>query len=313
MIFDAHGDILTDMYEQAVKGNENSFKQRHLDLYKKGGVTHSIFVNWTDPKEENPEVFDQIFDASLKEINENLDIFKICTSTSDMEESLKEDKIGVILGIEGIKNLRDIKHLEELYHKGVRHASLTWNEANKFANGLDNDTDGLTPLGFDVISKMEELGMIIDLAHTNHHSYFDIINHTKKPVIISHGNTKALCSHRRNYTDQQLYALKEKNGVIGICGIAPFVSDNKKDQTVTYMAKHINYVKELIGVEHVGIGFDLCYYLFEDRKDNNLEGLLTMEDANNVFIELKKLGFTDDEIELVKYKNFERVIKEILG
>jgi len=313
MIFDAHGDILTDMYEQSLFFNKDSFQKRHLDLYKKGGITHSIFVNWTDPKEPNPAVFDDIFTRSLQEIKGNKDVFKICYNHQDMMDSLNQEKIGVIIGIEGIKNLRNVDHLKDLYQKGVRHASLTWNEANDYANGLDNDTNGLTEKGFEIIKTMEELGMIIDLAHTNKFTFDDIINTTTKPVIISHGNTKALCSHRRNYTDEQLLKIKEKNGVIGICAIPAFVSDDKETQTVSYMAKHIQYVRDLIGINHVGIGFDLCYYLFDDRMDNGLEGLREMDDAPNLFLELKKLGFSDEEIELVKHGNFERVIKEILG
>jgi membrane dipeptidase len=313
MIFDAHGDILTDMFEQSVMKNENSFSKRHLELYKQGGITHSIFVNWTDPQEENPQVFNDIFNAALTEIKHNPDIFQICYNHQDMLESEKRGKLGIILGIEGIKNLRDIPHLEDLYNKGIRHASLTWNEANKYANGLDNDTDGLTKEGFKVIEKMEELGMIIDLAHSNKHTFDDIINHTTKPVIISHGNTKALCNHRRNYTDEQLFQIKEKNGVIGICAIPAFVSSEEQNQTVAYMAKHIKYVKDLIGIDHVGIGFDLCYYLFGGRVDNGLDGLRHMNDAPNLFVELQKLGFSETEIEQVKHLNFERVIKEILG
>ena len=313
MIFDAHGDILTDMYEQAKKGVTNSFKKRHLDNYKLGNVTHSIFVNWTTPKGDNPELFTDIFEYGIKEINENSDIFRICYNTSDMKQSLEEEKIGVILGIEGIKNMKDVNHLHDLYKKGIRHATLTWNESNKFANGLDNESDGLTPLGFDVIKTMNELGMIVDLAHTNEHTFNDIITTSTTPVIISHGNAKALCGHRRNYTDDQLFKLKENNGVIGICAIMPFVGDDLKDQTVEYMAQHIKYVRDLIGIDHVGVGFDLCYYLNNDVDDNKMPGFKTMADAGNLFIELEKLGFTDSEIEQVKFKNFERIVKTILG
>lgn len=312
MIFDAHGDILTDIYQEHRKGNKDSFKKRHLDLYKKGGVTHSIFVNWTDPKNTNEHTFDAIFEESLKEVKDN-DIFKICTTHHDMIQSLKLGKLGIILGIEGLKNLRDIPHLEDLYQKGVRHASLTWNEANKYANGLDNTSDGLSKKGIELVKKMEELGMIIDLAHTNKYTFNDILNHTTKPIIISHGNTKALCNHRRNYTDEQLLKIKERNGVIGVCAIPIFVSEEPGNQTISYMAKHIKHIKDTIGIEHVGIGFDLCYYLYEGVTRNNLQGLETMENAKNIIEELKQLQFTDSEIELVLHGNFERVIKEILG
>ena len=314
MLFDAHGDILTDMYEQRRNGVKDSFKKRHLQLYKEGGITHSIFVNWTNPKTNNPSEFTEIFKYAFEEIAENLDIFQICLNTTDMIDSVHNKKIGVILGIEGLSQLESVNQMKELYRQGIRHASLTWNEVNGYAAGLDNlNTKGLTAKGKELLSVMEELGMIIDLAHLNGTSFDDVINHTKGPVIISHGNTKALCPHRRNYTDEQLLKIKEKNGVIGICGIMPFVANDPANQNVSYMAKHIDHAVKTIGIDHVGFGFDVCYYLFSGVSDNKLEGFKTMKDTVNVLVELQKLGYSDEDIEKIKYKNFFRVIKEVLG
>ena len=289
MIFDAHGDILTDMYRQAKRGTKDSFKNRHLDFYKEGGITHSIFVNWTNPKTENKQEFNEIFDAAFKELASNLDIFEICYNAVDMIKSFEKNKIGIILGIEGLSQLESVDHMVELYKQGVRHASLTWNEVNDYGSGLDNlNTKGITKKGKELLAKMEELGMLIDLAHLNEKSFNEVISLTKGPVIISHGNTKALCSHRRNYTDKQLHMIKEKNGVIGICGIMPFISDVEENQNVAYMAKHIDHVVKTIGIDHVGFGFDVCYYLYNDISDNRLEGFKTLADTQNVIVELQK-------------------------
>ena len=133
MIFDAHGDILTDLYQEVQKGNRESFRSRHLANYKTAGITHSIFVNWTDPSTENPHLFQDIFHHAFLEMNNMIDIFHIVTSYSDMAISMNLDKIGVILGIEGLSQLRDVSELQELYQKGVRHATLTWNEINPYA------------------------------------------------------------------------------------------------------------------------------------------------------------------------------------
>ena len=312
MLIDAHGDILTDMYEQTTKGNKNSFKTRHLQHYKNAGITHSIFVNWTDPKTEDLLLFEKIFDNAFKELKANDDIFHICLNYDDMEQSLKEDKIGVIIGMEGIMQLRDVDHLRELYSKGVRHAGLTWNEVNKYSAGLSSETNGLTLLGKEILSEMEKLGMIIDLAHANPRSFTEIVNYTKGPIIISHGNTKELCDHIRNYTDIQLKMIQERNGVIGICGIAPFISNDPYTATVTQMASHIDYAVKTIGIDHVGIGFDVCYYLSEEVDSNRVEGFQTMSDAVNLFTELEKLGYTKDELHKIKYQNFARVFKQVL-
>ncbi len=310
MLFDAHGDILTDMYEQNKKGNKNSFKVRHLDYYKKAGITHSIFVNWTNPKTENETEFKEIFSNAFEELKHNNDIFHICLNYEDL--LTPSDKIGVLIGMEGIMQLENVNHLRDLYSKGVRHAGLTWNEVNKYASGLSSESEGLTLLGKEVLAEMESLGMIIDLAHANPRTFNEIFENTTQPLIISHGNTKHLCNHIRNYTDEQLHMVKERNGVIGICGIAPFISSNKENQTVEYMAAHIDYAVKTIGIDHVGIGFDVCYYLYENVTSNHVDGFMNIGEAGNLFLELEKLGYTEDEIDKIKYKNFFRVFKEIL-
>ncbi len=312
MIFDAHADILTDLYQQAIKGNKHSFQKRHLEEYKRGNITHSIFVNWTDPKTDNKHLFDDIFDYALTVLDSNQDIFHIVRNYNDMQLAADGEKIGVIVGMEGIMQLRDVNHLRELYRRGVRHASLTWNEINKYAGGLSSETHGLTLLGIEILHEMEKLGMIIDLAHSNPITFQQILDHTTGPVIISHGNTKSLCDHIRNYTDEQLQKIKERNGVIGICGITSFVSDKKKNQTVRYMAKHIDYAVKLIGIDHVGIGLDVCYYLGTTTDNNMLEGFKHIGDVTNLFIELEKMGYNEEAINKIKYKNFERIVKEVL-
>jgi len=313
MLFDAHGDILTDLYLQSNKGNKGSFRKKHLQHYQNAGVTHSIFVNWTDPNTDNPSEFREIWDNAFGEMEAYTDIFKVCLNTKDMDESVKENKIGVILGMEGIMQLEGVQHLRELYNKGVRHAGLTWNEVNKYSAGLSSETEGLTKLGKEILSEMQKLGMIIDLAHSNPKSFDDILDFTEGPIIVSHGNTKALCNHIRNYTNEQLLSLKKRNVVIGICGIGAFIADKEENRTVAKMAEHIDYAVKRIGIDHVGIGLDICYYLREGATSNKVKGLETMSDAPNIFKELVNLGYTESEIEKIKYGNFYRVIQEVLG
>jgi len=313
MIFDAHGDILTDMYQQKLYNNKNSFKKRHLALYKKGGITHSIFVNYTDPYHGNKELFLNIFENAFSELKKNNDIFKLCLNYNDMLISASENKIGVIMGMEGIMQLEDVEQLNELYRRGVRHASLTWNEENDYASGLDNpNTKGLTLKGIKILNEMEKLGMLVDLAHLNEKSFFDVIENTTSPIIISHGNTKTICNHRRNYTDEQLKAISDRDGVIGICGIASFISNELEHQNVQYMVKHIDHAVKVMGIDHVGLGFDFCYYLYPNGQNNRVTNLLTIADVPNIFKELKNIGYNNEDIGKIKHLNFERVIKTIL-
>lgn len=313
MLFDAHADILTDMFQEFEKGTSPSFKRRHLEAYQQAGITHSIFVNWTNPATTDPQLFEHIFEHAFSELEASQDIFHICRTYDDLFIATESNKIGVIIGMEGIMQLRDVEQLRYLYNKGVRHAGLTWNEVNKYAAGLSSESEGLTLLGKEILSEMQRLGMVIDLAHANPRTFQEILNHTSGPIIISHGNTKALCPHIRNYTDEQLLQIKERDGVIGICAIAPFIGETVAQQTVAYMAKHIDYAVQLMGIDHVGIGFDICYYLGDEVSSNRVQGFQTMADANNVFIELQKLGYTEAQIEQIKFGNFARVLQKVLG
>lgn len=314
MIFDAHGDILTDMYLQNQnKADLDSFRRRHLTLYRKAGINASIFVNYTDPSTEDEGLFDRIFEVALAEIKQNQDIFWLSLNTRDLLRAESEDKIGVIIGVEGVKFLRGKTHLEALYDKGLRHMILTWNEHNRYGAGISQPDIGLSQMGIELIQKAEELGIIIDLAHAGRQSFDDILAYTKKPVIISHGNAFGLFEHPRNYTDEQLLKIKARNGVIGLTAVAAFLSDQKEEQTVRTLAKHIDYVVKLIGIDHVGLGLDVCYYLGGPFENTRVKGLETIGDLDNLFSCLKEMGYDQMALNKIKSGNFLRIIKSILG
>ena len=311
MIFDAHGDILTDIYEENLKGHKDSFRTKHYPLYKKAGITHSIFVNWTDP-EKKSYVFDDIFDDGIKAMHDMHDIIKVCYTYEDLLQAEKENKLGIIIGVEGLKYLKEVNDIKTLYQRGLRHAIITWNEQNDYASGALIKEGGLTDKGKLLVQTMESVGMIIDLSHANPLTFDDVIDVATKPIIVSHGNAKAICDHPRNYTDEQLLKLKEKDGVIGVCGIANFISTEKENHTVQYMAKHIDYMVKLIGIDHVGLGLDVCYYLYEGRTSTNVKGFETIAELPNLFEELRKLNYSEEDINKIKYQNFFKVIKTIL-
>ena len=312
MIFDAHGDILTDIYEEFKKGNKDSFRTKHYPLYVKGGISHSIFVNWTDPYQKTKEDFDQTFDVAIDELKKSADIVKICLNYDDVKKAQEEHKLGVILGIEGLKYLDNPEAMKDLYHRGVRHAIITWNEENDYATGVAETESGLKDKGKELLSWMEKLGMIIDLSHANPKTFDDVMNYTCGPIIVSHGNAKALCDHRRNYTDDQLKRLKERDGVIGVCAVPNFISSNPELQTVEYLAKHIDYIVQLIGIDHVGLGLDVYYYLMDHKTSTGVKGLETIAQAHNILHVLKTMGYDEDDLAKIAYQNFDRILFKVL-
>lgn len=314
MLFDAHADILTDMYLQYKKtGTYDSFRRRHLEKYKKADVKASVFVNFTDPYYDNSQVFDEIFDVAFHELDQSKDILTICKNSHDIEQASKDGLIGVLVGAEGLHFLKDLNYLRELYDKGLRHAILTWNETNQYGSGVSDLRNGLTEEGLNLIREMEKLGIIIDLAHSNKQTFFDVLNNVTKPVFLSHGNCRALCDHIRNYTDEQLLKLKENGGVLGITAVAPFLSRSRAEFNVKKMAEHIDYAVKLIGIDHVGLGLDVCFYLNDGLTSTNVQGMEDIDQINNLYECLKDLGYSKEDIEKISYKNFMNVVKTVLG
>ncbi len=314
MIFDAHGDILTDMYQESLKKRTyDSFKQRHLEKYIKGDIKISIFVNYTDPYKQDKLVFNEIFAVGFKEIELNQDIFGLVLEYKDIERFNKEGKIAVIIGVEGIKYLSSKDELIKLYKQGLRHLSLTWNEANDYGCGILGGDSGLSDKGKEILDIAKDLGMIIDLAHANESTFFDVINYVKQPIIVSHANIRNICFHPRNLTDEQLLAIKATNGVIGLTNVANFIAKEREDHTVKNLAKHIDYAIKLLGVDHVGLGFDICYYLGERFNNTLVKDFEDISKTKNLIKELKSLGYNEEDLDKIKYKNFLRVVKEVLN
>lgn len=322
MIFDAHGDIWTDVTVKRQEGKENIFKNFHLERYKKGQVNAGIFVIWIDPpNDKNPQKRAlEIIENMSVEITNNKDIFKIITRYEDMKEAMQDDKLAVMIGSEGLSYIgTNINLINTLYLLGVRHASLTWNEENDLATGAKGNPDrGLTKAGVKTIKRLEELGMIVDVSHANDKTFWDIYNITTKPFIASHSNCRALCNSLRNLTDEQLKAIKEKGGVVGLNAFADFVDDDPKNRDIEHLVNHLDHMVEIMGIDHVGLGFDFDDYLtgetlsFFAEGDSSTIGFENITKVPKLIEILGSRGYSSEDIEKIKYKNFTRIIQQIL-
>lgn len=180
------------------------------------------------------------------------------------------------------------------------------------ASGVRGDYNkGLTALGKKVIQKMQNKGMIVDVSHLNDKSFFDVIDITSSPIIASHSNARALCNSLRNLTDEQLKAIRDVNGVVGLNSYKNFVDENKDKQNIDRAIDHIKYIADKIGIDHIGLGFDYNEY-FEDEDKPYIKGLENASKSYDIIKKLKEAGFNSEEIEKIEYKNFHRIIKEIL-
>lgn len=306
MIFDGHGDILTDVTIEARKGID-IWKTYHKSRYEQAGVNSGIFVNFTNPNvETQKEDFKEITKVALPYFKNNPD-FNIIYNKEDFIDG----KFNLILGIEGMAAVDSSDELEALFEAGYRHIGITWNEKNNFASGAQNE-GGLTEEGAKLIEKCNQLGMIVDFAHLNDDSFIDAAKVTSKPILFSHGNIRALCEHPRNLNEQELELLVESNGVIGLAAMNFFINEDKENATIDDLVAQVVYMKENYGIDYVGFGFDFCYYLGSHQGQNDVKGLEHIDDVPTLITKLEDAGLTSNEIEKVAYKNMLRLVKEHL-
>ncbi len=307
MIFDGHGDILTDVTEQMREGVD-IWTEYHAPRYAKAGVDSGIFVNFTNPNSASQKAdFEEISNVALPYFKEH-DDFNIVYGKDDFVS----DKFNLILGIEGMAAIDSSDQVEELFNLGYRHIGITWNEKNNFASGAKNE-GGLSEEGEKLINKCNQLGIVVDFAHLNYESYIDAAKVTSKPILFSHGNVRALCDHPRNLDDAQLKLLADSKGVIGLAAMNFFLTEEKDEASIDNLIEHIIYIKDNFGIDYVGFGFDFCYYLGSHHDYNDVEGLKHIDDVPAIISKMKAAGLTMEEIEKVCYKNMMRVVKEHLN
>jgi len=225
----------------------------------------------------------------------------LCKNSSDLDSAWKNNKIAAFISIENALGIDDLKSLDLLYKKGVRMMSLTWNEDNHLGGGAYGKNIGLTDLGYSVIRKMNELGIIVDVSHSSENTFYDICSDSSAPVIASHSNSYTLCPDRRNLKDEQFIKIKEKGGVVGINYYPPFLTKNNSC-TYKYIVRHIMHFLSLGGEDNICLGSDF------DGIDYIADGISGVADVYKILDTLSQLGVSEHIIEKIAYKNILRII-----
>ncbi len=190
----------------------------------------------------------------------------ICKSYRDIENALKEDKIALLITMEGAEPLgKDLDLLRVFYELGVRSMGLTHARTNEAGHGgifasAGSSQEGLTEFGRDLLRECEALGVIIDLAHINPAGFNEILSRTTKPPIVSHTNVRRYYDIERNISDDQIKMIGERRGVIGVNSV--LVSPKEETSTLDCYVDHIEHIANLIGIDGVGIGFDFFEFIY---------------------------------------------------
>ena len=308
-IFDMHADIGTDCMDNIQI--ENAFKVRHIDKLKKGEIGGVFTACYFEGKESWKQMQDMILNMNKQiKLNEN-EVRQI----KSKEDLIEDDKLLTLISVEGMCGITEDfeNRIQWMYDNGVRVAIMAWNESNALCEGWTHDPcRGLTDAGKSVVKKMNDLNMIIDVSHLNEKSFWDVIEYSKKPIIASHSNYRNICAHGRNLTEQQIKAIAAKGGLIGLNAAKSMAHADNELKTVETLAKHARAMADLVGVEHIGCGFDFMDYLEGWNDSRMVKGMESAEFAQSLPKALKGEGFSDEEVEMICFKNTLNFLKNNL-
>lgn len=288
---------------------ENDLKVDIKKLQKGGSLAQffSLFIE-TEKGEGHNEKCIRMLDNLEKQLGINKEFIEICTNFQQYKNVTEKGKIGAFLTIEEGEALEgNLDNLKYFKDRGVSLITLTWNYENKI--GYPNckakfRNNGLKFLGIDMVSEMNNLGMLVDVSHLSDGGFWDVVKHSKDPFIASHSNARGACNHPRNLTDEMIKALSNKGGVMGINFCNDFLG-KAEVAAIKDMVTHIKHIRNVGGIDVIALGSDF------DGIDNEVE-MKNVSEMDKLAEALLKNGFNLTEVEKIFYKNGERIIKDVL-
>lgn len=247
VLIDTHNDVLSSAVLEG-KNISHRIADGHSDLdrLKEGGVDVQFFSVYTGPESRNKEARpDDPFGRGVyKDANQEIDSLEsiavrnpgrmtLAKNYKGVKKGIRKKKLVALIGVEGghmIEN--DMQKLEALYRRGMRYMTLTWNNSTPWASSAMDETlnpgklkqKGLTDFGRQIVKRMNELGIIVDLSHTGEQTFYDAIATTTKPVLLSHSSVWSICPVFRNVKDEQIKAVAKNGGVICVNFYSGFIS-----------------------------------------------------------------------------------------
>ncbi len=359
ILVDSHNDILTTAIGKGYSIDQNLKGEAYTDLtrLKEGGVDVQIFSVFGDGLQKNPYNFANMqIDTLYAWIARNPSKMMLVKTPADLEKAVKEHKLASMIGVEGGHMIEDkLENLDVLFNRGARYMTLTWNNSTSWASSAWAETldtlknhgqkKGLNDFGKEIVGHMNKLGMLVDLSHVGVQTFYDAINTSTKPVLVSHSCVYSLCPVPRNMNDGQIRALGKNGGVIQLNFYSGFLDStyNKKQKLFTtkhkaerdsllaknaepYFAddylftKYKNEVQDMrppisLLIDHIDyivklIGVDHVGLGSDfDGSESSPKGLDGVEDYPKITKALLERGYSKTDVEKILGGNFIRVFK----
>ena len=251
MIADAHVDLLMELaYRERRLGEANVFARTWLPLLEQGGVglqVCPVYVDVTVQPEGSLREALSLVASFHRAVSENGDRVVQVETAADLDRVESGERLGLLLSLEGVECFGVEIWPADVFHTlGVRMAGLTWNRRNAFADGAAEDGGGLSRLGRELVDRLVELGIVLDLAHASSGVYAELLERAAgAPILCSHGGCRAVHDTPRNLDDDQLRALADAGGLFGLM-LHPLAID-PQERTIDRVIDHLEHAASLLG------------------------------------------------------------------
>ena len=345
IIFDGHNDLLLHLYRAGRSSAADAFirgRDGALDLLKAkaggfGGGFFAVYIpSPTDEAFKMEQMAKPAYDLELPaaiDPQEALPItlavaailfdlekkggLKVCRSVADIRAALAANQIGAIFHIEGAEAIDpELNALEVLYQAGLRSIGPVWSRPTIFGHGVPfrypSNSDigpGLTDHGLRLVRRCDELGVLVDLSHLNAAGFWDVARTSTKPLVATHSNAHGICAHSRNLTDDQLAAIRDSDGMVGLNFAAAFLRADGRmlpDVPLEQMLRHLDYLIKHLGEDRVGLGSDYDGAIVP-------EDVKTVADLPKLRQAMAKHGYNDVLMTKLCHENWLRVLKKTWG
>lgn len=279
----------------------------HIDLmrgsrFARCGQFFALFFDAADAPEDGMWAqCRRLHDCFVQEMETNADLICHCRTGAQIDRAVKNGKMAALLSIEGADLIEcDVHKIKTVDDWGVRFLNPVWNRANALSGTVSEERErGLSDKGRDFIRQMERCGIYADVSHLSDRGFWDLCRMTARPIVASHSNSRALCDHPRNLTDDQFRAIRDTGGVVGMNFYSHFIG---KQPSVDDLVRHIEHFLAMDGEKTVCMGGDL------DGCEELPQGMAGMEDVPKIWQALEARGYPRPLLEDLFWNNLRKLL-----
>lgn len=325
-LIDLHADTITALYynpehyapeqefilDNPVEALAKNQLYIDLDKLRLADSLAQFFVLWLNLKACDKyrvkpwDHFVKLYNLAQQQFSKNSADIVVITNLSELNLASQTNKLAAILCVEEGGFISNLEELELSHQMGIRYITLVWNyDTHIGVPSKIDQTRGLKPFGFEMVKRMQELGMLVDVSHLSDRGVADVLSIAAKPIIASHSNARTLCDHARNLPDELIKGIANNGGVIGINCVPNFLSSSETVIKIDTMIGHIKHVYNLAGEDSLAIGNDFDGF---ESKTPDLDEIQSIADLPKLASRLSLAGFSERQIEKIFAKNVLRVL-----